>query len=338
MTAISEAYILDLLAKHFPENHPSLLMGRGDDCAIIRSQGSLGVSTDLFIEDIHFRSSYFTPSEIGHKALAVNISDIAAMGMRPTGFSLGLAIPEHIDTHWLEAFFYGMGQLAAKHNIPLSGGDLSRAEKIHICITIWGETGTQKNLSENKSGYLSRGGAMPGDVLFVVGNIGLARIGLEKLEKYGREAQKMWPDACAAHLLPQPQVDAGLILARSSNNVRPPVLMDLSDGLARDMYRLLGTERNTMLGAQIILPEALLHPEVIRHAKENGLCAAEQAFLGGEDYALLGACMPKLLPILHAGIPHMRSIGSITDAGYVELNGKRMQMQGFDHFSNNSGN
>ncbi len=336
MTVLSEAFILDLLAKHFPENHSSLLMGRGDDCAVIRSQGALCLSTDLFIEDVHFRTTYFSPSEIGHKALAVNMSDIAAMGMRPIGFSLGLAIPEHMDADWLESFFYGMGQLAAKHNIVLSGGDISRAEKIHICITIWGEAGTQKNLTENKTHYLSRGGAMPGDVIFVVGNVGLARIGLEKLEKYGRKAQETWPCSCAAHLLPEPQIDAGLILARSSNNVRPPVLMDLSDGLARDMQRLLGMEKNNMLGAHIVLPEALLHPEVIRYAKENGLCAAEQAYLGGEDYALLGACMPKLLPILHAALPNMRSIGSITDTPYIELNGKVMNVQGFDHFANGS--
>ncbi len=333
MKALSEAHILDLLAKHFPENHPSLLLGRGDDCAVIRSQGSLCISTDLFIEDVHFRSSYFTPGDIGYKSLAVNISDIAAMGVRPTGFSLGLAIPQHTDTAWLEAFFHGMGQLAAKHNMVLSGGDISKAEKIHICISIWGETGQQKQLQENNNMYLTRGGAMPGDVLFLVGNIGLARIGLEKLEKYGREAQNEWPVACAAHLRPQPQVDAGLILSRAANNARPPVLMDVSDGLARDLQRLLGMEKENILGAHIVLPEALLHPEVIRHAKQKGLCAAEEAYLGGEDYALFGACMPKLLPILHAAIPHIRSIGSVSDAGVIELNGKQMPRAGFDHFA-----
>ncbi len=333
MKNFSEARILEVIQKHFPDNHPSLLLGRGDDCAVIKTQGAQCISTDLFIENVHFRSSYFTPGEIGHKALAVNISDIAAMGVRPTSVSRGLAIPQHIDMTWIDAFFYGMGQLAHAHNIALCGGDLSRADKIHICITIWGEATVPKNLGENHSSYLVRGGAMPGDVLFLVGRVGLARVGLEELERYGREAEIHWPSACKAHLKPEAQIDAGLILARSSAHVRPCVLMDVSDGLAKDLPRLLGIDRESTLGAQIILHEALLHEEVVKNARQKGRCPAHEAWLGGEDYALLGACMPKLYPILHAALPHMRSIGTVTDNGLIELNGNKADLLGFDHFA-----
>ncbi len=333
MNTLSEDHILEILSRHFPDSHSSLILGRGDDCAVIKPQGQLCVSTDLFIEDVHFRQSYFTPGEIGHKALAVNISDIAAMGVRPTGFSLGLAIPENTSMQWLDAFFFGMGQLARTHNVALSGGDISRADKVHICITNWGEVGANKALGDNGSPYLVRGGAMPGDVIFIVGQVGLARVGLEELEKNGRDSQDIWPFSCAAHLRPEPQVDAGLILARSSINVRPPVLMDLSDGLARDLPRLLGREKNSMLGAQIVFPDVLLHQEVIEHARKHKRNAVHEAWLGGEDYALLGACMPKLLPILQAALPQMRSIGIVTDSGHIELNGDRVDFMGFDHFN-----
>ena len=92
----SEDSILACLARHFPATHPSLLLGRGDDCAVLKAGTPLCVSSDLFLEDVHFRRSYFTPEEIGHKALAVNVSDIAACGGRPLAFTLALGLPDDV--------------------------------------------------------------------------------------------------------------------------------------------------------------------------------------------------------------------------------------------------
>ncbi len=348
MNTLSESSILELLSVYFPEQHPSLLLGRGDDCAVLRAQNALCVSTDMFLEDVHFRMSYFSPEQVGHKALAVNISDLAAMGVRPLSFSLGLGLPPHTPMEWLKPFFHGMANLAKEHNMSLSGGDISRADKMYICITVWGEGIASKQLghpldtppvSENSNAdttgkYLTRGGAMPGDAIFLVGDVGLARIGLAELEKNGLQALKKWPHACQAHLKPLPQVDAGLILARSSIHMRPPVLMDVSDGLARDLPRMLGMDKHSTLGAQLVLPKALLHEEVLRHAHIHGRNAIHEAWMGGEDYALLGACVPRLLPILHAAIPHLHSIGTVTDDGCLELNSEPMAHgHGFDHFA-----
>ena len=316
----SEDSILACLARHFPATHPSLLLGRGDDCAVLGVSGPLCVSTDLFMEDVHFRRSYFTPEEIGHKALAVNVSDIAACGGRPLAFTLALGLPDDVDALWLDRFFSGMAALAQEQRLALAGGDLSRSPFLHVSITIWGESYTGGD-------FLVRGGSMPGDSLFVVGRPGLARVGLQVLEKEGRAALEHWPAACAAHLLPVPQVDAGLMLARAGANARPPALMDLSDGIMRDLPRLLGrtgesrarregdtgTATDSGLGAAILLPQGMLHPEVVRHARENGLNPVHEALLGGEDYALLGSCAPDMLPILHAAIPGFMSIGTITD-------------------------
>lgn len=336
----SEDAILACLARHFPNRHKSLLLGRGDDCAVLATSQPLCLSSDLFLENIHFRQSYFAPEEIGYKALAVNVSDIAACGARPLGFSLCLGLPDSIDMDWLECFFSGMADLAKAQRMALAGGDLSRSDSLHISLTIWGESPTG-------DGFLVRGGSMPGDTLFVVGKPGLARVGLAELESNGRSAVEEWPAACHAHLRPVPQVDAGLMLARAGHNARPPALMDLSDGIVTDLPRLLGlsgelgtsgtlgvgNHQEGRFGAALILPQAMLHPEVVRHAQIHGQNPVHQALLGGEDYALLGSCAPDMLPSLHAAIPDLLSIGTVTDSPGITCNNENLDLRGFDHFN-----
>ena len=330
----SEDGILGLLGRHFPNTHPSLLLGRGDDCAVLRGERPLCVSSDLFLEDVHFRRAYFTPEEVGHKALAVNVSDLAACGARPLAFTLCLGLPEWADMAWLDAFFGGMAQLACEQRMALAGGDLSRSKDLHISVTVWGESPH----GDQMDAFLSRGGSIPGDALFVVGQLGLARVGLHVLESRGRAALEDWPAACAAHLRPEPQVGAGLMLARAGRNARPPALMDLSDGVLRDLPRLLGPSgelglHGNALGAEIVLPQRLLHAEVLRHAREHGHNPVHEALLGGEDYALLGACAPDMLPALHAAIPGFMAIGTVTDGGGLTCNGESLRgLRGFDHF------
>lgn len=333
---LSEDGILALLARHFPAAHPSLLLGRGDDCAVLRGGRPLAVSSDLLLEDVHFRRSYTTPEELGHKALAVNVSDLAACGARPLGFQLCLGLPPDTDGGWLAAFFNGMASLAKHWNMVLSGGDLSRSATLHIALTVWGE-------AVDPGDFLVRGGSMPGDVLFVVGRLGLARAGLQELEAHGRAALETWPAACAALLRPEAQVDAGLMLARAGFNARQPALMDVSDGLMRDLPRLLGHTGELKavgnqggLGAEIVLARGQLHPEVLRHAEQHGLDPIREALLGGEDYALLGSCAPDMLPALNAAIPQLTSLGVVTAGGGIICNNKpldhAMAAAGFDHF------
>lgn len=322
----SEDKILASIDSHFAVSPACLELGRGDDCAILKSAGRQCVSSDLFLEDIHFRRSYFTAAEIGHKALAVNLSDLAAMGAKPLAFTLCMGLPDWVTEHWLDEFFNGMAKLAERSSIVLAGGDLSGADSLHISITVIGDC------PENGS-LLMRGGSMPGDSLFLIGRIGLSRIGLAELEQHGRNALDDWPDACAAHLRPEPQNNAALMLSRIAHKSRPPALMDVSDGLARDLPRLLARNEQGGLGARLQLPDSLLHSEVLHHAwktgKDPGLCA----FVGGEDYALLGACAPALAPVLHASVPDFHVIGEITGPGPVYCNGMDVsELKGFDHF------
>lgn len=330
--SMSEDSILACIDRHFKNCGQRLLIGRGDDCAVLKNtHKNICVSTDMFIEDVHFRREYFTPFEIGHKALAVNISDLAAFGAMPLAFTLCLGMPENLFPDWLDSFFEGMASLADKYRLELAGGDLSKSDKIYISITIFGEN--QDNCS-----FLGRSGSRSGDIIFVVGDIGLARTGLALLEREGRGAYANFPAACVAHLLPLPQIEAGLILSRAGYNARPPALMDLSDGLARDLPRLLGWEdtsrKNRALGANLSLDPRMLHPELLAHSASYGLDPLQEALLGGEDYALLGSCAPDLFASLRTAIPNLWKIGEVTNSGKIICDDKDISdFSGFDHFA-----
>lgn len=325
----SEQDFLALIDRHFPGSSAHSSLPRGDDCAVLACPPTMVLSTDLFLEDIHFRRSYFSPGDIGWKALAVNVSDIAAMGARPLGFSLGLMIPAGPPPgpgFWGE-LLAGMAALAREHDLTLTGGDLSRAPLLGLCVTIWGRPGPTGRL-------LTRGACRPGDVLLACGHLGLVRAGLQALEAEGPAAARRWPAAAAAHLRPRPQVAAGLALA-AHPGVR--AAMDVSDGLAQDLPRLLGQDRDSAPGAApgaalTLTPEAL-HPETRAWCEHTGQDSVTFACLGGEDYALLAACDPHDAPAVLAATPGARAIGTVTAAPGITLNGQPAPARGFDHFS-----
>ncbi|MBQ7617865.1 MAG: thiamine-phosphate kinase [Desulfovibrio sp.] len=332
----SEDEILQCISSFFPNKHPSIDFGRGDDCALFHVGHSMAVSTDLFLENVHFRRAYFTPEDVGYKALAVNLSDLAACGARPVGFTLCLGLPHDLGMDWLKHFFSGMAKLAEKYNMILMGGDLSRSSSVHISITAFGEI-------SGVSCFLTRGGSMPGDKIFLVGQIGLAHVGLNVLEQLGRSAFESYPIACQAHLHPLPHCEAGQVLARAAYHVRPPALMDVSDGLIRDLPRLLGLKgelgtsqaEGICPGARLNLPPHIIHPEVLQWSHEQHLDPLQTLLLGGEDYALLGTCAPDLLPTLEAAIPEFICIGTITKEEKIICNGQEItSFEGFDHFAN----
>ncbi|WP_295637813.1 thiamine-phosphate kinase [uncultured Mailhella sp.] len=334
MNIASEDDILGLLGRFFPVDHPSLLLGRGDDCAVLKGGGPLAVTTDIFAEDTHFRRRYFTPFDIGFKAAAVNVSDVGAGGASPSGLSIGLTLTGNEDEVWLSDFCEGMKAVCDRFSLALSGGDLTRSRLISVCITAWGE------LPEALPRGLRRGAAGEGDIIFLAGSAGLARLGLTRLEaarsaEETEQIKKDWPKACAAHLRPEPLAFDGMALARFAveHDAGDCIgLMDVSDGLARDLPRLLAS-RKTGLGADIILPRDALDEEILRHAEETGVDAPSFAFDGGEDYALVGTCPEELWPAL-AQTPSSpcRVLGRVRK-GEITLNGNRPSSAGFDHFS-----
>ncbi len=331
----SEDALLACIGRYFPNDHPHMLRGRGDDCCELACPPRMVLSTDLFMEDAHFRLNYFSPADIGHKALAVNISDIAAAGARPLGFSLGLMIPASLpeallgEVFW-EELFQAMAALADRYSIPLTGGDISRAATLGVCVSVWGAP-------HNGAPFLCRSDCRVGDAIFLIGHVGLARTGLLALESVGRKAAKSYPHAVRAHLRPIPLVQAGQRLAvlQQAMPTARITAMDLSDGLARDLPRLLAAGNGTT-GASFILPEASLHPEVLRWAHAHHVAPAMHAFCGGEDYALLGTCAPEAVPALtHAFAEDPTSLlimGTTRDNGIITVNNAPATVQGFDHF------
>ena len=310
----SEDHFLELLDAHFPRSHPHVLLGRGDDAAIVTAPGQLAVSADLFLEDVHFRRSYFSPRDVGHKALAVNLSDMAAMGASPLGFALQCFGPATTPAAVWDGIFRGMAALAKEHGVALVGGDVTGGPCLGLGVTVWGEKAAGGR-------FLTRT-ALAGDALLLVGAAGLARTGLSALEAHGPGAAEKYPRAVAAHLRPVPQVRAGLALA-ALPDVRG--CMDVSDGLARDLPRLLGPN----LGAELDVA-LLADPDTAAWAGSSGLDPAAQVYLGGEDYALLVAADGAEAVL--AAVPDARLLGRVTAVPQVTLDGRIWTGQGFDHF------
>lgn len=323
----SEDDCLALIDELFPSHSAHVPRGRGDDCALLTQlPQSMALSTDMFWEDTHFRTRYFTPEEAGGKALAAAVSDLAATGATPMAFSLGLMLPDWLERTALRAVLSGMADRADEYGIYLSGGDLSRGAKLGFSVTVWGEC------SSPGAPALHRGTARPGDFIFLVGGAGLARVGLWALERWGRAALETWPQACAAHLSPRPLLAGGQAIARLARLRRGEAhrlsLMDVSDGLMRDLPRLLGS-----LGADLDFDRDIIPPEVTAAADAMRALPEEIFLLGGEDYALIGSCAEKFWPQLVGAVPDARLLGRAGPRPGVSLHRQSLSLEGFDHFA-----
>ena len=323
----SEDDCLALIDELFPSHSAHVPRGRGDDCALLTQlPQSMALSTDMFWEDTHFRTGYFTPEEAGGKALAAAVSDLAAAGAVPMAFSLGLMLPDWLERTALRAVLSGMADKAGEYGIHLSGGDLSRGAKLGFSITVWGESPSPG------APALHRGTARPGDFIFLVGRAGLARVGLWALERWGRAALETWPQACAAHLSPRPLLAEGQAIAQLARLRRGEAhrlsLMDVSDGLMRDLPRLLGS-----LGADLDFDRDIIPPEVIAADDAMRALPEEIFLLGGEDYALIGSCAEEFWLPLSGAVPEARRIGRASPRPGVALHGQPLSLEGFDHFA-----
>jgi thiamine-monophosphate kinase len=370
----SEDQILSIIDELFPRVHPGLILGRGDDCAEFFSASPLAISSDLFLEHAHFRRSYFTAKEVGHKALAVNLSDLAAAGAYPLGFSLALICPPDLEVEWLQTMFEGMAELAGESGIALTGGDISAGAALGFSITAWGGAKVKAPVSPSQGLFLRRG-AWAGDVLFLLSpqnlqeccSLGLARLGLEVLEKYGRAAIQKYPEACAALLTPKPMLEAGQVM--SGMILEPAVqdfcvaikAMDLSDGLRRDLPRLLGglkqqraagavfnhecsqVEGAVDLGAELTFGVKELHPDLMAYHGDAEQKIISMALSGGDEYALLCACAPDKMDALRNALgscknrPFIQILGHVVEKPGIRWQGVDVKDilpgAGFDHFN-----
>lgn len=327
----SEDAFLALVDAFFPVASGHFPRGRGHDCAELENlPGALALSTDMFLEGAHFSPLYFTPAEAGAKALTAAVSDLAAAGAMPLGFSLGLAMPDNIPVRTLEDMLRGMAEKAREYGIVLTGGDAARSASLGFSLCVWGSS------RHGEGHFLRRGGAVPGDLVFMVGEAGLARTGLYFLQALGRGAVRDWPQSVAAHLAPRALVEEGGRIAalacalggKARETAARVSLMDVSDGLARDLPRLLGKA-----GMELDLSGLRFPDELHTAAAVLGLEAEDIFLAGGEDYALLGTCPDELALRLAAALPGARFLGRVTGRGRIVRKDGKPMPGGFDHFA-----
>jgi thiamine-monophosphate kinase len=257
----------------------------GDDCAVIpkNSKTDLVITADLLVEDIDFRFDWAIPEFLGHKALAVSLSDIAAMGAKPVWSMLSIGIPEKVwKTDFVEKFYEGYFCLAQKFRVELIGGDVSETpDKIVIDSIVGGEA------LRNKA--ILRSGAKAGDLIFVTGDLGGAAAGFKLLEagiQYDSTGKAGLKNLLLKQLQPFPQISHGKFL---SENDLATAMIDLSDGLSSDLAHLC---HESKVGARIYADQIPLHKNLrlVADSLEEKL---DCALNGGEDFELLFTVNPK---------------------------------------------
>lgn len=273
-----------------------LVLGIGDDCAIFRPRGAaedLLFTTDLFVEDVHFRRDTHRPEHAGWKALARGLSDIAAMGGEPRFCLLSLALAPWTDHRWIDRFYTGLLRLADNARAPLAGGDLGHTDKLACDIVVCGAVPRGK--------ALRRDGARAGESIYVSGRLGGSALGL------ATQSGAAWK----RHLRPEPRLALGRFLRDRATSA-----MDLSDGLSLDLQRLAAASG---LAAEITAPPRFRGASL------------EQSLHGGEDYELLFTARGPIPPDFE-GLPLTR-IGTMRKGphGAVTFDGAPLPALGYDH-------
>jgi thiamine-monophosphate kinase len=328
MPPLSENRIVRLLQSLYPATKLSLKKGIGDDAAVILPPNAREywlVTSDMLLEDIDFRREWATPRELGCKSVAVNLSDLAAMGARPRFYTVSLALPQDISERWILDFYRGLAEVGDAKGACLIGGDLSSSRSgILISITAFGES--------LKRRVLYRVGGKPGDLLYVTGVLGASAAGLKILQSGCiRPRSMLQKRAVHAHRNPEPRCAAGLWLAQSG---LVHCMMDLSDGLSADLPRMCA---ESGVGAEI---DASRIPAFLESSRWN-FDPLDLALNGGEDYELLFAVSRAKAAVLEkkypADLPKITRIGEMTFGSAIwlhnsGLNRRRLPKGGFDHF------
>lgn len=296
----------------------------GDDAAVLPA-APYAVTTDALLEGVDFQRPWGPPEALGHKALAVNLSDLAAVGARPRFCLLTLALPEDMKDRWVEGLLRGMRRLALREGVGLCGGDLSRSRSgLVVSLTAFGVL---------EGPPLTRTGGRPGDLLFVSGPLGAARAALKaflagvSLRTFGEDPPRNPRLALLDRFFrPPSQTETGLLLSREG---LASAALDISDGFARDLHRLLAASR---CGAEV---EARALP--VDPLSGSGEEALREALLGGEDQVLLFAVPEREAARVARLLPGAAWVGRLRKGRGCDLlwpGGVREPLlpAGFDHF------
>ncbi|MBE9469150.1 MAG: thiamine-phosphate kinase [Bacteroidetes bacterium] len=306
-------------------------LGIGDDCAVmpINETDNFVVTTDLLNEDIHFIKDKISPEELGHKSLAVNLSDIAAMGAEPKFSFLSIGIPSHVSVEYLDAFMTGFYALSEKYKVPLMGGDTTKsADKLTINVAVIGQC--------KKTEMHLRSMAKEGDLICVTGFLGDSAAGLNVILN-DLELSPENKYLVQKHHVPEPRINEGMWLAKQKS---VHAMMDISDGISSDLMHILDASAKS---AHVHTEKLPISNSLRNAAIKNNWDPVELASAGGEDYELLFTVDAKNFDSLQKEYKTHFSeeifiIGEIKQ-GQAEIswfnNGKNIiiNKNGFNHFA-----
>jgi thiamine-monophosphate kinase len=330
---LTEDQLIAAIRRVLSGEFPGVQVGIGDDAAVVEAgTGSTVLTTDMLIEGVHFERTSISARDLGAKSIVVNLSDIAAMAASPRYAMVSLGIPADVEAAWVMELFGGMRAACDEYALTLVGGDTNRADAIVIAVAVVGEVG---------SGHaVTRSGAHPGDLVVVTGSLGaaaggflLSRIHPSKLthaltEPWGRELLD-------AQARPVARVGEGQSLAQAGATA----MMDLSDGLAKDLSRLCEASG---VGARVELARVPVAEALRRAAGFLEVDPLELALGGGEDYELLATIdltnLERARNDLHErfGVT-LTDVGVIIDDGLVAVDAEGrespLEPKGWDHFA-----
>jgi thiamine-monophosphate kinase len=323
LSQAGELVLLEMLRNRFGTRTEGLILGIGDDAAVMRSRGNLLLTTDMVTEGVHFNLRWTTPFQLGFKLVSVNVSDIYAMGGRPRFLLVNFAAPGSSTTQFFRSFFDGVERALKTYKVSLIGGDISASDKVVLSATAVGTA----------SRFIGRKGAMVGDRIYVTGSLGDSAAGLELLKLTARKVEIEkgrrgrfpipWRDALPLierHLMPCAREPFRFVKQATS-------MIDVSDGLMIDLARLC---RESGVGAKIHAQAVPVSGPLEKAARHFGRSVLSFALSGGEDYELLFTARPgkKIKAVC---------IGEITRRGMVciDESGKQLDIsrRGYEHFS-----
>lgn len=327
LSAVGEFGLINIIKQNTINDHATVRCGIGDDAAVLKPTGNMLqlATTDMLVQDVHFSLATIGPWQLGYKALAVNISDIAAMGGLPRHALISVALPRAVSVAFVEQLYAGLKAIAAQYALNIVGGDtVSSPVGIVINVTVLGEAEQDR--------VIYRSGAREGDWLVVSGTLGDSAGGLhilrEQLDFAGGEP------LVQAHLLPEPQVELGRLCARYQVHA----LNDISDGLASELHEICAASG---CGAVIYQDRLPLSRELGTLAAFTGQAAADYALYGGEDYQLLFTARPETVQRMLQDNPKIKltvvgeTAAKETGVVLVDERGSSMPLLpgGYNHFA-----
>lgn len=330
---IGEFSLIERIGNILPAaGNEDLLIDIGDDTAVIRmdKRRAMLLTCDIQVEGRHFRFEHITPYQVGRRAMAVNLSDIAAMGGTPTYALVSLGLPATFPVESYDRLFEGMRDELQPHRAWIVGGNLARTKDCLIVdITLLGEAALSR--------VLTRSGARAGDRIFVTGKLGASGAGIQVLAMFGKKYPRRYKEFVDCHLSPTPRVDLGQRIAHSGIATS---MIDLSDGVAGDLFHIC---KRSGVGAEIYEDRLPLPEHIGEIAETSGRSVIDLALHSGEDYELLFTA-PRRIPVQNvqsitgdSGVP-ITEIGTILgrDDGYrlVDSRGRKTPLTpaGWDHF------